>query len=452
MLLSSHLSITEMIQRDFPCECGRTHLASINYAAIGEGVLKELPGLLLKNSLQKSFILCDSSTYAAAGKFIVNEMKNRGLPFVSYIINEAEPVPDEKTLGELLIHMDHDCDHIIAVGSGTINDLSRFLSFRLGLPYIIAATAPSMDGFASNVAPLIVKHMKTTYEAHAPFAIFGDTSVLAKAPLLMIFAGIGDILGKYTCLCDWRVSHILTGEYHCKIIEAIVKQSIETVVSQLEHVKSGDPGAVENIMEALVLSGIAMSFSGNSRPASGSEHHLSHYWEMVFLFNGKKPVLHGTKVGIGTIAVIRAYELLLSRNIDFKRARELAKMYSFDDWKQKMRAAYGPASDSVIALEEKLGKNRTSDRLMRIDLIEKHWDRLKEVIGQLPSADTVYDYLSELGAPATPMAVGIDKQTFLVSFAAAKELRNRFGLLQILYDLNLSEETAELVWDYFMNK
>lgn len=452
MYLNDELTITDYLNQSFSCDCKRQHSIPIKQILIGEGIISKLSVLIKSNNFHKAFILYDLTTYKIAGDLITSNMVKEGISYTNYIINDTEPVPDEKAIGEILIHFDPECDLIIAVGSGTINDLSRFLSYKLNLNYIIAVTAPSVDGFASNVAPIIVNHMKTTYEAHTPLAILGDTSILSKAPMEMIYAGIGDILGKYTCLCDWEIAHILTGEYHCKAIEGIIRKSLETVVEDIDRAKEKDFGAIKGIMEALVLSGIAMSYAGNSRPASGSEHHLSHYWEMIFLFQGKKPVLHGTKVGIGTIAVIKAYELLMSSNIDFNYARALAVQYSKEQWEEKMRRAYGPAADSVIALEDQIGKNTTKDRLLRIDQLEKHWDELKNVICQLPSSDLIYQYLSELGAPATPMAVGIDKSTFIDSFLVAKELRNRFGLLQILFDLELAEDTAEQVWDYFQYK
>lgn len=314
---------------------------------------------------------------------------------------------------------------------------------------MIVATAPSMDGFASNVAPLIVNHMKTTYEAHVPHAILGDTKLLKDAPMKMIAAGIGDILGKYTCLCEWEIAHIITGEYHCRAIEGIVKRSLDTVVASINNAKHRSPEAVESIMEALVLSGIAMSFAGNSRPASGSEHHLSHYWEMIYLFQRKQPVLHGTKVGIGTVAVIKAYELLMAREIDFEKAKEAAKHYSKDQWKEQMIHTYYSAADSVIELEDQIGKNDPEHVIPRILLLQENWDKLKEVAGHLPSSDTIRNYLDELEAPSSPMAIGIDKTTFINSFLVAKELRNRFGLLQILFDLGLANEIANEVWDYF---
>lgn len=449
MSAPDQINLTEYLNRSISCDCGRKHSVQIKNILIEENALHSLPALLHSYKVQKSFVLYDATTYSVAGDMVTSAMNQSNLPFASYVLSSAEPVPDEKTVGEILIHYDRSCDFIIAVGSGTMNDLCRFISYKLGIPYMVIATAPSVDGFASNVAPLIVNHMKTTYEAHVPYAIIGDTRILMDAPMKMIAAGIGDILGKYTCLCDWKIAHIVTDEYHCGVIEAMVRQSLEIVVTSIESAKQRNLAAVKNIMEALVLSGIAMSFAGNSRPASGSEHHLSHYWEMIFLFQGKQPALHGTKVGIGTVAVIKAYELLMAKDIDFRQAETEAKNYSSNAWEAFMKQAYLEASDSVIALERETGKNEPSKVITRIKLLEQNWDRMKKASESLPPADQIRSLLTSLGAPGDPMSVGIDKETFVNSFLAAKELRNRFGLLQILFDLGLAEEIAGQVWEYF---
>lgn len=446
---TKRLKVSDYLGKTFSCDCGKEHFVPVKYILIENEALLTLPGLIQDNGFSNPFFLYDVTTFRVAGDKIITLMEKSNLPYKSYTLKEEEPVPDEKALGEILIHIEESCDFLIGCGSGTINDLCRFISYKLHIPYMIVATAPSMDGFASNVAPLIVKHMKTTFEAQIPYAILGDTSLLIEAPTKMIAAGIGDILGKYTCLCDWKLAHIITGEYHCQVIEGIIKQSLDTVVSNILAAKAKSAEAIQSIMEALVLSGIAMSFAGNSRPASGSEHHLSHYWEMIFLFQGKQPVLHGAKVGIGTIAVLKAYELLKTMDIDFKKAETEAGRFSKIVWEDLMKRTYYDAAEAVIALENQVCKNAPENVVPRIRLLEKNWADIRKIVEQLPSADEVSAYLSNLDAPRTPMSVGIDKETFINSFIVAKELRNRFGLLQILFDLGLTEVIAEKVWDYF---
>ncbi len=445
-------TVGDYLNAEFPCSCKRVHQVPVRQVIVEAAALKRLPEVIAQAGRHKPFLLYDSTTYPIAGRITEDILTAAGVDFTHYILEEASPVPDEKAVGSVLMHCGSSCDLIIAVGSGTLNDICRFISYQLKLPYIIAATAPSMDGFASTVAPLIVNHMKTTYEAHAPYAILGDLDLLAAAPKHMIAAGIGDILGKYTSLCDWAIAHLLLGEYHCETIEGMVRRSIKTVLLSTEAAKTGEPRAIRDVMEALVLSGIAMSFAGNSRPASGSEHHIAHYWEMKFLSQGKKPTLHGTEVGIATIAVLKAYELLRERVIDFTAAREKAPHYSEVKWEADMIRTYGPAAPSVLRLEKELGKNSPEKVLARLEQSEKHWEEILALSFALPTADRIRDIIRSFGAPSSPAEIGIDRDTFIDSFLVAKELRNRYGLLQLLFDLGLCRELALRVWDYFKER
>ena len=306
-----------------------------------------------------------------------------------------------------------------------------------------------MDGFASTGAPLITNHLKTTYTTHSPQAIIGDLDILCKAPMNMITAGLGDILGKYTCLTDWKISHIINEEYYCETIAQMVEVSIRKVVDNIGLVKTRDPKVIANIMEALVLTGIAMSFVGNSRPASGSEHHISHFWEMKFLFEGRKPVLHGTKVGIGTVAVTYLYSVLKTQKIDFQKARLAAKNFDYKKWEKKIIETYSRAAPGVIELEKKVKKNSAETHAVRIANIEKNWPEIVKVMDSLPPVSQIEQMLSGLDAPINPAQVGVDYQTVVDSILVAKEVRDRYTLLQLLWDLGIADEMAVKAADYF---
>lgn len=451
-VMNNDRSLADYLNKEYFCNCGKPHSVGIQQILIDEDAIYRLPELIYSLNIKKSFFLYDRTTYQLFGSKIINLLNQEKLSYSDYIIPSSEPVPNEQTLGEVLVHYDRDCDLFIAIGSGTINDISRFISYKFHIPYIIVGTAPSMDGYASNVAPLIVQNMKTTYEAHTPIAIVGDVNLLSTAPMNMIAAGVGDILGKYTCLCDWNMSSLITDEYYCETIVNMVKESLETTTANIELLKNKNSGVIKNIMEALVLSGIAMSFAGNSRPASGSEHHLSHYWEMMYLMQNKKPILHGTKVGIATVAVLKAYEILASQPIDFVKAEQNASRYSSTQWEANMKLCYPNSYESVIELENKVRKNDPENVMTRLKRMEQMWPSMKDRINALPSANHIRNMLDSLQAPSDPMAIGIDKTLFINSFIAAKELRNRYGLLQILFDLGITQEVAEEVWAYFVQK
>lgn len=442
-------TIEDYLNQDFLCSCEKTHSVSVKKIVIEENALSKLADIITSFGYKKAFFLYDQTTYPIAGQTIEQIMSKHKLFYSSYILPDKEPIADEKTLADVLIHFDNTCDFMIAVGSGTLNDTCRFISYQMNLDYSIIATAPSMDGFASNVAPLITNNMKVTYTAQVPVFILGDLNILKEAPLPMIAAGVGDILGKYTCLCDWQMAHIINDEYHCQTLVSIVSKSIRSIVENIDQIEKRNPNVIRHIMEGLILSGIAMSFAGNSRPASGSEHHISHYWEMMFLFENKKAILHGTKVGIGTVAVLKAYELLLNKTIDFNKAREAISSFSQTNWENNMKRCYGKAWQDVVLLEKETGKNQPASVIERLNKMEHSFDLIKTAANELPTADSIVSMLRKLHAPIKPSDVGIEDNVFLDSFNVAKELRNRYGLLQMLFDLGISEEIGIDVLDYF---
>ena len=442
-------AISDYLNRTFPCSCGKRHEADLKDVEISAGALQKLPEYIRRYGHGKSLVVCDRNTYRACGEQVKKILDEAGCANSLHILSSENVVPDEAALGELLVSLDPETDLIVAVGTGTINDMCKFVSYQLGIEYFIVGTAPSMDGFASAGAPLITNHMKTTYPAHAPQVILGDLDILCRAPMNMITAGVGDTLGKYTCLLDWRLANIVNGEYYCPWIVRMVETSLKRVTDSIGRVGTRDPETVANIMEALVLTGIAMSFVGNSRPASGSEHHLSHYWEMMFLFEGRRPVLHGTKVGIGAVTSAYLYGLLKNSKIDFEKARRSAGSYHYETWEKLMRETYGEAAPGVIGLEKKAGKNAVENRLARIDRIERHWPEILRAIDALPPAAEIERMLTGLGAPVNPAQVGVGSQMVYNGILVSKELRDRYTLFQLLWDLGILEEMASRAVRYF---
>ena len=190
-------------------------------------------------------------------------------------------IPNEEAVEKLEACLSNKTDLIIGVGSGVINDLCKYVSFSHSLPYYIVATAPSMDGYASKGAAMLFGGMKITTSAAVPAAIIADTAILKDAPIEMLQAGYGDMIGKYSYLNDWKLSHIVNNEPLCEYIYDLTYQTVTSVADMGEKILSRDEKSIAALMRALVIVGIAMAQMGNSRPASGSEHHLSHYFEVT---------------------------------------------------------------------------------------------------------------------------------------------------------------------------
>lgn len=352
---------------------------------------------------------------------------------------------DEATLGELLINCPADCDIAVAVGAGSINDMTRYFSFKLGIPFMTVATAAPMDGFASSIAALQVNRLKTTFEAQTPAAILGDTEILKRAPYPMIAAGLGDLLGKSTCLCDWKLARLINGEHYCHRIVELVETCVQDTLRNAGRVGERDPEVLGGILEGLVLTGVAMSLYGNSRPASGCEHHMSHYWEMIFEQQQRRPAPHGTQVGVGTILVLKLTEALRRTRVDFGAARAAAQAYDPAAWEREIHAAYGPAARGVIRMELDAQKNETQGRLRRIGVMEEHWGEILSLLEALPASETVAALLRSLRSPYLPEEIGVDEALLRNTFLYCKEVRARYTILQMLWDLGVLEELSKQV-------
>ncbi len=312
----TRLGLADWAGLSFECDCGRRHGVGIERIDISVGAAEGAATQALElRGGGKVLVVGDGNTLRVAGFALASLIADRGgadsARAVELPVGEgtADLIPDESAVGRLLIECDG-ASFILAVGSGSVNDTCRLVSARTGIPYSIFGTAPSMDGYASTVSPLIVGGKKITYEAVYPRGIFANPDILAGAPAEMLRAGFGDILGKYTALADWRLARVLKGEYHCARMAALVDRAIERCVAPVLAGRGIDPVATT---EALVLSGLVMGMVGNSRPASGAEHHMSHFWETTALAAGRPHPLHGNSVGSATLVIAEMYRFLGDR-------------------------------------------------------------------------------------------------------------------------------------------
>lgn len=302
--------ISQWAGMEYSCACGKSHKVDIQAIRVGSGVIQELPGILRDLGASHIFLVADNYTYEAAGRQVEQLLDQAGLPYHKRVFQTETPlVPNEYALGSVLAAMTSQDDMLLAVGSGTLNDVTKYVSARTGVPYVIAATAPSMDGYASTVAPTILDGFKTTLPAVYPAAIVADVDILKDAPMPMLTAGFGDIIGKFTSLADWRLSHQLNGEYYCPEVAGVIEAAVETCAANAQALAQREPQAIQAVTEALILSGLAMGMVGVSRPASGAEHQMAHYWEMDALRRGEEHPLHGNAVGVGTVLAASLYEM-----------------------------------------------------------------------------------------------------------------------------------------------
>lgn len=426
-----------------PCVCGRPHSFSAEVHC-GAGVIAKLPDILRERKIQKAFILTDENTYAAAGAQVCKLLDDAKIGYQSYTLPEKEPHPDEKRVGAAVMHMEPDCDAVIGVGSGVINDIGKMLASLARLPYIIVGTAPSMDGYASSTSSMTRDGLKMSINTKAADVIIGDTDILKNAPLRMLRAGLGDMIAKYVSICEWRIASVITGEYYCKAVAQLIRDALRQCVERAEGLMNREADAVEAVFAGLVIGGVAMNYAGCSRPASGNEHYISHIIDMRAVEFGTAEDLHGIQCAIGTLETLRLYEKLQKITPDREKALSYVESFSYEDWATQLRSFLGRGAESMIALEGKEKKYDADAHKARLKVILSHWEEITEIVRQeLPASTEVEKLLGIIGAPKTLEDIGVDDKLLPTIFRATKDIRDKYVLSRLLWDLGILEEILE---------
>lgn len=375
-----------MPQIEFDCSCGRRHSFNVHEMSIRKGAIEDLPKMAEPFKAGKVLVVFDTNTYRVAGKQATRLLEDNGFNVKTLLFNTGDDIliPDEKTIGRILQEQDLDCRLMIAVGSGVINDSVKFVTSRTGIPYIIVATAPSMDGYVSDVAPIFSCGHKISPAAHLTYGLVGDTDILKTAPDDLIQAGFGDIVGKITAIADWDLAVKVKGGYWCETCAELSRRAMKITFDSCDGLPARDPKALGDLLEGLTLTGVAMALVNLSRPASGAEHMLSHFWEMDYVERGLNPNHHGIQVGVATPVIARFFEEV--EDILPEGVKELC-----------------PPHEEIEAL------------------------------------------LKRGGAPSSPKEIGIDRELFRQSLLKGYTVRPRYSVMQFAKDNGRLEAIAEKI-------
>lgn len=339
---------------------------------------------------QRTLIVSDVNTRCFSLP-VLSLLRGVGCRIAEYRFPEKHLVPEIENLTDLQERA-LDCAYILGVGSGVVNDICKYVSSVTEIPYGILATAPSMDGYVSSVSALYKHGKKVTLPSTVPQDVLIDTEILRNAPLDMIVAGAGDMIGKYTSLSDWKLAHALTGEFYDADIVARMERALALCIRSADRLSARDPSAVSALIEGLILSGAEMQNAGNSRPASGSEHHISHYLEMAGERRGIDFAPHGIKVALGCLVVTYLYH----------KAASLPEL-------QPIRADI--------------------DKLESVERLEKLY--------------------KTVGLPGTFVEIGVDRALLKETVENAHTVRDRFTILTLLSDKGVLREWSDEICDRF---
>ena len=422
------------------CSCGKSHTFSSD-VVVGKGVIAQLPAYIAKFHAVKPFVLSDKNTYAAAGEAVCRILTENGISYTGYSFNADALEPDEHSVGSAMMHYDSKCDIIIGVGSGVINDIAKIVSNISGKPYIIVGTAPSMDGYASASSSMTRDGLKISLPSRSADVIIGDTDILCQAPLHMMKAGLGDMIAKYVSICEWRISHLITGEYYCENVAALIRSALKRCTDNAEGLLKRDEAAVQAVFEGLVIGGVAMNYAGLSRPASGVEHYISHVLDMRGAEFGTTVDLHGIQCAIGTVIALGLYDKIRKITPDREKALAYAAAFDKEDWNAQLRELLGKGAESMIALEAKEGKYDVAAHKERLEVIQAHWEDILQIMDEeLPSPDWLNKVMDTIEAPKSLAEIGIDEGLLPVVFRATKDIRDKYVLSRLAWDLGVLDE------------
>ncbi len=397
-----------------------------------------------QRAMTRFFLVADSNTYQVLGQRVEHSLQSSGIDVKTILLSGESVHTDAHSILQTLVAANGEDRPYIAVGSGTITDITRFVSHRTREPFISLPTAPSVDGYTSIVAPTVVGNYKFPLPAQPPIAVFADLPTLCAAPKALIAAGLGDLLGKLTSLVDWRIGALLYDEPYNAEIAQQMRASVERTVVVIDSIAAAQCEGITRLMDGLIGAGFGMLAFGESRPASGSEHHLCHYWEMKRILEDRPAILHGADVGIGTILSARRYEVL--RAITRAQASTRLQQRTLPTQQEmigEIRAGYGAAAEQIIEIQAPLLNMNESDLERLKTRILSHWDDIQAAAALVPPAKQIERWLSAAGGPTHPSEIGLSPDETQLGLVSAHYLRDRFTLNRLGYWLNLPFEEAK---------
>ena len=406
--------IIDSAQYNGSCSCGREHCMKTLFSIVEGGCLKKLNSYLQKYGLSGATVaVYDQNTYLAT--------KDRH-PSVDLeiVLDPTDLHANEHGVSCLEEKLPQNAEVLIAIGAGTVHDITRYCAYTRGADFVSCPTAASVDGFCSSVAAMTWNGCKKTLTAVAPKIVVADTDILMNAPIRLTRSGFGDMIGKYIALTDWKIAHLLTGEFYCERIARITLEATESVLASVDGIMDGEREAYEKLMYGLLLSGLAMQMMGNSRPASGAEHHISHLIEMSPAgLSVSSDALHGEKVGVGTLLAMEEYQRLMGApRISFLDYAE------FDE--ETVARVFGERAEEILKENA-----RDAAKGVTAATLAAHWHEICAEIQNLPDSALLRSVYLKFGVRSTLSEIGIDDTVSEALLDYSPMVRNRLTLMRL---------------------
>ena len=404
------------------CECGREHELETKKVVVEYGAVANFEQYMADVGLagKKRAVVYDSVIYKLTeGKHVAADQE---------IVLEANGLRAEDTVIEEMMAKLESPEVIVAYGAGTIMDFGRYPAYKLGIPFVAVPTLASSDGFTANICSAILNGQKKSTPMCAPVLVVADLDIIKGAPARLVASGINDILSKYVSLTDWKIARIVSGEYYCPMVAELAQEALDIMREAADKYAATGVADHEAMTMAQMKSGLTMQLLNHSRAASGAEHLMAHLVEMQPpRFEGAEGI-HGECVGVGTYACIKKYH-------------ELAELPT------PKAKAFEPLSEEWIL--EKFGerlapgiiKENAQDVLGTFDAqnIVDHWDEIRALIDEMPSAEEMEALYSACGCKYLPEHIGVKPELGEEMLTISAAIRNRLTLIRMLRVLDFGQ-------------
>ena len=392
---------------------------------------------------ERAVIVADENTFAAAGEEVRNSLSGAGIELDPAVIYPGRPTvfADDQMVEDLRARLAATPAVAVSVASGSLNDITKLASHRVGRSYLNVCTAASVDGYTSFGAAITVDGIKGTQECPAPRGVIVPLDVMAKAPVRLTATGYGDLIEKIPAGADWIVADELGLDPIDDYVWELVQSPLREALADPRGLVEGKLAAFATLAEELIMSGLAMQVFSSSRPASGGGHYFSHQWEMEgYGRSWDPPLSHGFKVGLGTVAMCALYEKVLELDLTgLDIAARLAHWPSPAADEARVRALQPNAVIREACVVQSHAKYVAPDQArQRLESIRDHWASIHtRVSAQVLPAHVVEQMLAEVGAIHHPSQIQVSLAELRHKYYQAQTLRTRYTILDLLQEVGL---------------
>jgi len=387
--------------------------------------------------------VCDKNTFPVLGEQILKAIKVTDKDVLIINLDPDGLISDEVALSRVFASYDGKPRLFIGVGSGTITDITRFVSHKSQNPFVSFPSAASVDAYSTHNAPVTIGGIKKSVDCQSPIAIFADLEVVSNAPSQLSVSGFADLLSKFTSAADWQITHVVWGADYSPSIGQRVLKAANAAVDSYQGLLRHDPESFEDLIHGQFESGFCMSDFGNSIPASGGEHHIAHIWEMLAHKRNLSSMYHGNAVGVATIFEAAIFEKIRqTTEEELQTILASIRVPTLSQQKEELEVIFPGSFEQIIDTNPIFWQLADDELLGSIkQVLLESWKEIRKIAHSIPMADEFRYWIGSMGGPISAKDLGLDEGEFFTGIEFGHYMRERFSanLLRKLFEWNIEE-------------